>query len=413
MAPIGAAQVLDQANWHPSVPGGGHDRVDWLSPGPHAGEAAAPLESTLAPTGALREIDHEIERRRERSAAAPSAATLTQDSLTLLIQQAIAQQLPALMAATVRQLGNAGLAGGVPVAVSPSPLLNDDVPPRPHPEELELQRGLLTTWRTVSRQDKIPDRDIAQLEILVSRYTPATKNHAAYWLCRAMWEADRRHHHGGEPVNISLINGYMQRMELEGFSTFVLENPPPKGSKKQGAAPEGTAPKSKGDAASTPAPASERAPALAPQGAAPVAGAMPPELAEHWVIATWRCYAGADAVMLPDRAQHLIATVSRRDVWEAVLANWRDKYKSKANWTQFDGLMDWYSREAIKPVAVTTDEYDPDGPPASASVIDNHPGLGDTRGDWYRRFHAAGDSKAAKQAVIRRLLAEHPIEQTN
>lgn len=413
VAPMGAAQVLDQAGWHLSVPHGGQDSADWLPPGPHTEREAAPPESTLAPVGALREIDHEIERRRERPAAAPGAASLTQDSLTLMIHQVIAQQLPALMAATLRQLGSNGLAGGGSVAAPPSPLLNDDVPPRPCPEEVELQRGLLTTWRTVSRQDKIPDRDIAQLEIMVSRYTPATKNHAAYWLCRAMWDADRRHHHGGEPVSISLINGYMQRMELEGFSTAVLENPPPKGSKKQGTTSEGIAPKSKGGAASAPPPALERAPALAHQGAAPVAGTLPPELAEHWVITTWRSYAGADAVILVDRAQHLIATVSRRDVWEAVLANWRDKYKSKANWTQFDGLLDWYSREAAKPVTVTADEFDPDGPPPSASVIDNHPDLGDTRADWYRRFHAAGDSKAAKQAVIRRLLAEHPIEPTN
>lgn len=404
MAPIGATYSDHEAIWHPSVPPRGQLGAARHPSGPllhevvaPTGGAAAPTESTLAPAGASGWMDHENERRGER--AAPSAATLTQDSLSLMVQQAMAQHLPALVAVALQHTK------GAPVSNFGHTTLTDDIPSRPCPEEPELHRGLLSTWQIVSKQNVIPARDLAQLEVLVSRYDGPTGGHAAYWLCRVMWEADRSSD-GNEPIRLRVVGGYMRRMEQEKkFNTVTLESK--KKPEKEGGAQER-------EAVQTPlqeAPAAPRpAPSSTSRASSPATSGLPPELAGHWVIATWRSFAGADAVILPDRAQHLIATVARRDVWEAVLANWRDKYKSKANWTQFDGLMDWYSREAAKPVAVTADEYDPDGPPPSASVIDNHLGLGDTRGDWYRRFHSAGDSKAARQAVIRRLLAEHPIE---
>ncbi|WP_322489382.1 hypothetical protein [Chloroflexus sp.] len=391
VAPIGATASPSEAIWHPSVPPLHPNEAAWLSPGPHDALEAAPAESTPAPTGAFGWMDHGHEGRRE--GAAPSAATLSPDSLRLMVQQAMNHHLPVLIAATIQQItSGAGVGTGTALAGAAKTTLTDDIPPRPNRDEPELHRGLLTTWQLVSRQKEIPARDLAQLEVLVSRYDGPTGGHAAYWLCRVMWEADRSND-GNEPIRLRLIGGYMRRMEQDcEFSTASLEK---KETKKEAGVP-------KREAAPSPAASSASS------------NGLPAALADHWVITAWRSYAGVDAVILVERAQHLVATVSRRDVWEAVLANWSDKYKRKANWTNFDGLLDWYSREAAKPVAVTADEFDPDGPPPSASVIDNHPGLDSTeRADWYRRFHAAGDNKAAKQAVIKRLLAERPIKLTD
>lgn len=412
-APTGAGVPSSEATRHPLEPPLSHASTTWPLSVPHDGPTAAPAESTVAPVGASGWMDHENERRRE--GAAPSAATLTQDSLALIVQQAMTQQLPSLVAAALHQIGvNVSHMAASGLNCASATTLTDAIPPRPSEAEPELRRGLLSTWQIVSRQDAIPDRDLAQLEVLVSRYDGPTGGHASYWLCRVMWEADRSRD-GNEPIRLRVVGGYMRRMEQVGqFSTVVLENKKYDAEKEVGAHERQSGPSGQRDTSPAPRPSAAPQPAAALRSAAASSNSLPPEVADHWVITTWRGYAGTDAVILVERAQHLIATVTRRDVWEAVLANWRSKYKSKANWTNFDGLVDWYSREAAKPVAVTADEFDPDGPPASASVIDNHPGLDSTeRADYYRRFHAAGDNKAAKQAVIKRLLAERPIEPAN
>jgi hypothetical protein len=409
----GCRGASSEATRHPLEPPLSHASTTWPLSVPHDGPTAAPAESTVAaPVGASGWMDHENERRREEPRLA-RGHTHT-GSLALIVQQAMTQQLPSLVAAALHQIGvNVSHMAASGLNCASATTLTDAIPHVPG-GRARARRGLLSTWQIVSRQDAIPDRDLAQLEVLVSRYDGPTGGHASYWLCRVMWEADRSRD-GNEPIRLRVVGGYMRRMEQVGqFSTVVLENKKYDAEKEVGAHERQSGPSGQRDTSPAPRPSAAPQPAAALRSAAASSNSLPPEVADHWVITTWRGYAGTDAVILVERAQHLIATVTRRDVWEAVLANWRSKYKSKANWTNFDGLVDWYSREAAKPVAVTADEFDPDGPPASASVIDNHPGLDSTeRADYYRRFHAAGDNKAAKQAVIKRLLAERPIEPAN
>jgi hypothetical protein len=150
------------------------------------------------------------------------------------------------------------------------------------------------------------------------------------------------------------------------------------------------------------APAHEVAPTVAP---------LPAELEQHWVLTTWRHFAGSNVAMTVTRAQQLIVRVTDRPAWEAVLSNWNTRYKAKANWFHFDGLLERYDREVAAGDTRNAPANSDNGYRISGSLIDYHPALEkqELRKLWYARYHEAMN-KAAKQAVLRRLLAEHPLE---
>ena len=359
----------------------------------------APVEATLAPMGAVGWEDGKKEGVSEGNSGTD---THTQDSLTLLIKQTIKQELSAAITIAVQQIAETHT--NLPSASK----LTDIVPARPSPSEPELARGILSTWQIVSQQKIIPDRDLAQIEVLINRYDSPTEGHADYWLCRVMWEADRSSD-GNEPIRLRVVSGYMRRMEQTGqFSSRVLEDKHYQPGKDVSSRPEPELPGQEQSVASTSA-----SPRTTTQPRVSAAPALPPELNSQWVIEAWRRFAGPNAIILAERAQQLVAVVTRQDVWDAVLANWQTRYGAKANFTHFDGLIETYQREATaKSSNGPIDTFDPNGPSASASVIDQHPCLdSETRAIWYQRLHAA-EGKGAKQAIIRRLLAEHPIEPT-
>lgn len=366
---------------------------------PQTGGQLAPEMTSSAPAGALGSIERSSHGWREGAAFHAAEHTPAEASLAEMINRAFTAQLPALVA----HIGAVVAAQIAPTGPIDTTSNDAEMLPDPPDGEPPLPMPLQRIWEMVSGHPVTAD-DAVHLKMLADRYQPATNGHSEYWLGRVMLFAHLCRTDDAEPVKLKVINGYMKRMAgLQEFSTDALEDRR-RDTEKGG---------------STETPRSRRghvertvgSPVL-PRTSAP---ALPADLAGHWVITTWQTFAGRDAVMVLERAQQLVAVVLRQDVWEAVLTNWRSRYGAKANFTHFDGLLETYQREAAaKSSVVGMDEFDPNGPLPSASVIDSHPNLdGEARATWYRRFHAAGESKAAKQGVIRRLLAEHPIESSS
>lgn len=363
---------------------------------PQIGEQLAPEMTSSAPAGALGSIERSSHGWREGAAFHAAEHTPANTSLAEMINRALADQLPALVA-HVGAVVAAQIAPTRPVDTAGN---GAEMLPEPPDGEPPLPMPLQRIWEMVSGHPATAD-DAVHLKMLADRYQHATNGHSEYWLGRVMLFAHLCRTDDAEPVKLKVINGYMKRMAgLQEFSTDALED------RRRDTEKGGSTESSRSRRGHV-----ERAagPPVPPRTSAP---ALPADLASHWVITTWQAFAGRDAVMVLERAQQLVAVVSRQEVWEAVLTNWRSRYGAKANFTHFDGLLETYQREAAAKSSVAgTDEFDPNGPPPSASVIDSHPNLdGEARATWYRRFHAAGESKAARQGVIRRLLAEHPIE---
>lgn len=384
-----------------------------------SGAMRHPMEPLVAPSGTApdesREVSKNVSKEERERAHAANGALTHPDSLALLIRNTIQTELASIVA----QLQ-------LPLPLFPNGAaanLGDEVPTRPSADEPPVSYGLLAAWRIVAGCEAVPPRDEAQLRHLVARYDRPTGGHAAYWLVRAMLDADRARNDASPPISLRLITAYLHRMEAAGeFSTRVLENP--KLGRRQGRgdapgeapalAPEPDAP------APAPAPAAEPttsvpAPDLAPEPAPVRGGAVPPatptlptDLESAWAVAAWRRYAGPKLCLTPERAQQVIRAVSRPEVWDVVLANWAAR--ERPNWTNLDALIEIYAREAAaRPTQVTADAYDPDGPPATQQVLIYHPTLPETeRPLWLARFREAA-SPAAKQAVIRRLLAAYPL----
>jgi hypothetical protein len=320
-----------------------------------------------------------------------------------MINRTIALQLPAV----IEQVGEAIVARFRPATIEGQPASAlCDIPAAPEGEP-PLPMPLRAIWEMVSGQP-VSEQDAVHIKMLVDRYQKVAAGHSEYWMGRVMLFADMCRK-DGEQVKLVVVNSYMKRMSGVTFSTEILEDRNAKGDKAAGVDQPRT-PRSRiatrseeADAAAAPPTPTSRLNSL-----------LSEEVSGHWVVTTWRTFAGTEPVIMPERAQQLVAVVTRQDIWEAVLTNWRTRYGAKANWTHFDGLIETYQREAAAKVnSIAADEFDPDGPPASASVIDNHPSLdADARATWYRRLHAA-QGKAEKQAVIKRMLLAHPIESNN
>jgi len=354
----------------------------------------------MAPNGAPRSIERSREGLREGSSASPPHS---EHAIAEMINRTIALQLPAV----IEQVGEAIVARFRPATIEGQPASAlCDIPAAPEGEP-PLPMPLRAIWEMVSGQP-VSEQDAVHIKMLVDRYQKVAAGHSEYWMGRVMLFADMCRK-DGEQVKLVVVNSYMKRMSGVTFSTEILEDRNAKGDKAAGVDQPRT-PRSRiatrseeADAAAAPPTPTSRLNSL-----------LSEEVSGHWVVTTWRTFAGTEPVIMPERAQQLVAVVTRQDIWEAVLTNWRTRYGAKANWTHFDGLIETYQREAAAKVnSIAADEFDPDGPPASASVIDNHPSLdADARATWYRRLHAA-QGKAEKQAVIKRMLLAHPIESNN
>lgn len=422
MAPNGATSRVELASggatfddqWHPMeprsegmTPTGAASRTQVaphvaISPPsvPDRGGHATHDPSHLAPNGAPRSIERSIDSLREGGVA---PHTLSEHAIAEMINRTLALQLPAV----IEQVGEAIAARLRPTSVETqsSVTVTGGIPPAPEGEP-PLPMSLQAIWEMVNDQP-ISEHDRVHIKMLVDRYSAAAKGYSEYWLGRVMLFAHMCRK-DGEQIKLSRVNNYMKRMSGVTFSTDSLEDRNATSDKEDStrAARSRVSARSGGKDAAT-VPLAAPVPPTPPVSRGSVL--LPEEVASHWVITTWRAFAGTEPVITPERAQQLIEVITRQDIWEAVLTNWRSRYGAKANWTHFDGLSETYQREAAAKVAtVTTAEFDPDGPPASASVIDKHPTLeGEERATWYRRFHAA-QGKAEKQAVIKRMLAAHP-----
>ena len=379
VAPTGARLTAVSATRHPSVPDwGGHVTHDLCD---------------LAPTGSLRSIERSIEGQRESDA--PSATTLTRSEQAIADMFSRAIRNPAVLA----QIGQAVAAQSHPSELPrAASLIAIDTTPAAPSGEPPLPKSLLAIWEMVSKRPS-SENDQAHITMLVSRYEGVTQGYSAYWLARSMLFADLCRS-DDEPVKLKVINAYMKRMEGTTFSSEVLEDRNTRGEK----APSQEPPRaSRGRSERRPA---ELPPPTLPPPTSRAPQVLPQALAAHWVIETWRQFAGAEPVITLERAQQLIERVAMRDAWEAGLSNWSTHYKGRANWTNFDALLDWYHREAVagsKTAAAAA-------PVLPGTLIDYHPALSDLELSriWRSRYSGAA-TKTDKQAVLYRLLAEHPL----
>lgn len=283
--------------------------------------------------------------------------------------------------------------------------------PSPPDGEPPVDDGPNTTWAALTGRP-ITTLDVAKISEVVRRFEKASGGYAAYWLTRAMICVALEEQ---APLTISYASGILRRMqEQNDWSNEELHrrareqrgDATPAGARSPRAekAP-GREPRRKPPPA---APSPEAATANLAAEAAPPTRALPVELEQHWVLVTWRQRAGLLTVITLARAQQLIARVTDRPTWEAVLANWHTQYQERANWAHFDGLLERYEREVA---AERVAHGSPDAPPIPSSVIDYHPALRDPELGrlWRGRYNEAGTNRQTKQAVLLRLLREYPL----
>ncbi|NTW01900.1 MAG: hypothetical protein HGA19_11525 [Oscillochloris sp.] len=325
---------------------------------------------------------------------------------------ALTSEIRSLVQESLQQaLANAGI-GARFVSAVPTLPEKEQIPPAP-PTEPALDAGPIATWTDLTGRSATP-ADVAKIKEAVRRFERASQGYAAYWLTRAFTCVALEEQ---APLTITYASGILRRMQEQGdWSTEELH----RRAKEQRSAvaetaaspPAAPAPKAarvpRGKATATGTPRTPAAAALAATQDAPAAPALPPAAETHWAITAWRSFAGPSAAITATRARQLNERVTDRPAWEAVLTNWRAQYHDKANWSHFDGLLERYDREvtAGKPVRAAVAG---DAPPIPKAVIYHHPNLDqEQRRVWTNRYNDAG-SKPAQQAVLRRLLAEHPL----
>ncbi|MBX0330477.1 hypothetical protein K2Z83_22745 [Oscillochloris sp. ZM17-4] len=243
--------------------------------------------------------------------------------------------------------------------------------------------------------------DIEKIDEVVRRFAKPSGGHAAYWLVRAITSVALEE----APLTITYAGGILRRMaDRNDWSTDELIRRP-KELRAEAVIPTAAPPervaRGKGRRGAAPA-----APTAAPEA---VGTPLPDEMSQHWTLATWRAFAGPSVAVTVTRAQQLIVRVTDRPTWEAVLANWHAQYQTKANWAHFDGLLERYDREIAvggQPASGAKEDI----PHIPTTVVCYHPALRDNDLNvlWTARMNEA-TSKVAKQAVLRRLLAEYPL----
>ncbi|NNJ12183.1 hypothetical protein EKD04_017780 [Chloroflexales bacterium ZM16-3] len=274
---------------------------------------------------------------------------------------------------------------------------DEPIPPAPA-DEPAVNAGPLATWANLTGRPTAP-LDGEKIAEVVRRFAKPSGGHAAYWLVRALTSVALEDQ---APLTITYAGGILRRMaDRNDWSTDELMRRP-KEQRAEAVVPTAAPPERVARGKAKPAPA-----APAPESAI---AALPAELEAHWALASWRRLAGPAVAITVTRAQQIIVRVTDRPAWEAVLANWHAQYQAKANWAHFDGLLERYDRE-IAAAGQPASGAQADIPHIPASVIDQHPALRDDHElnrIWRGRYTDA-TSKPAKQVVLRRLLAEHPL----
>jgi hypothetical protein len=419
-----AAPVLPGSNTThgPVLPGSNTSGAAVL---PGSNTAPASADGMLPGSNAVWMIEREIERKKEREgaqqarSAAAVAPTPPSDDLAERINRTIEQRLPALIeqlsAGLLRQIAHVA-PPSAPVAPPEYPLAGD-IPAAP-PGEPPLREPLLVIWQKITGAPASP-RDEMQIAQLVDRYeTGLAGKFSAYWVGRVMLYADALRTDPTKRIDIKNINTFLARMEREArcFSTASLEDPGY--GKTNGATP-----------ASAPRTTREKAPAAAqePDRPAPTHTSAPPEDSEaqksaqpvndaphpgdvHDPVAIWRSFAGSKRGISPAREAALRAIVTDPALWRIVLTNFGERYAEKANWANWDALLDHYRREASVGTSAVAG-IDPRMSVIPATILYHHPVLAEDmelRRVWIYRYHDA-PTKSAKQEVLRRLVQEHPL----
>lgn len=299
-------------------------------------------------------------------------------------------------------LANLGISASFTSAPPHHPI-NEPIPAPPSGEP-QLDAGPTATWADLVGRPATP-ADVAKIKEAIRRFEKASDGHAAYWLTRAMTCVAMEEH---APLTITYASGILRRMqEQHDWSTEELH----RRAKEQRIDPD----------AASPASLAARAKARVARGkakppsetaTAPAASLLAKAIEEAWPIATWRTYAGSALAITQVRAQQIIVRVTDHAAWETVLANWQTQYQERPtgpNWAHFDGLLERYDREVAAGGAPPAPQA---GPPIPTTLIYHHPALQDDPALshlWNHRLADALQNKAAQQAVLRRLLHEHPL----
>jgi hypothetical protein len=380
-------------------------------------------ESALMDREIEREMDGERERAQQARSAAAVAHSPASEHISERINRAIEQRLPALIeqlsAGLLRQLAH--IAPHAAPVSPPSHPLASDIPTAP-PGEPPLREPLLTTWERVTGAP-ISAHDTIRLTQLVDRYESGLAgSYSAYWVGRVMIFADTIRTDPSKKIGIKNLNTYLSRMESRArcFSTAALENRGYGKDTKSASDPEPRTPSEKAPEATheaeSPAPTHVAAPPVvseAQNGAEAVADAASRsgdrDATDPVVI--WRSFAGPKRGISPAREAELRTVVADPALWCIVLTNFAERYGAKANWANWDALMDHYRREAAVGTAAAPPSLDPRMQHIPSTILYYHPVLEadmELRRVWTHRYNDA-PNKPAKQDVLRRLVQEHPL----